>query len=158
MAIRKDLSAGDVVSAAWARGLSEEVLRLGRVRGGGGVSVRSSAAGILILGDTARRGPIVMARVVERLGPALDANGRGLGAGVWYRVSVHGRKDRAEVEVPPARILRSLETASPARLTPFAVGAYVPLMIVPRRRVNGDLADAEVWMIAGERYFSAACG
>jgi hypothetical protein len=156
------MGAGDRISAAWARGLTREVERLGRVRGGAGVSVVSSAAGILITaGGDGGEGGVMLGRVVERLGGALDGNGRGLGGEVWYRVEFFGRPDLAGVEVPPDRIFRALETSSPARLTPFAVGAYVPLLVIPRRRRSGDagsVLEREVWIVCGERYFSAVCG
>ena len=155
---------GEVVSASAWRAMAAEVLRLGKIAGGPGISVTQSAAGVVVAMMAAGAERVGVGVIVERMGAPLDASGKGLGAEVWYRVAYYGhgseegRRKREPSEVTPERIMRAFATDSPIRLTPWAVNDLVPVMITPARMVEGVMKESRMWIIAGERYGSRLCG
>ena len=154
MALREDIRAGQPISAGTQRQLHREVNRLGRVRGGRGISVTSSAAGLVVASLTSPNSHLDIGIVTEVMGTAVDGSGRQLSDLVWYKVRRYGRPLDAEIEIEPERIMRAFAVASPALLFAWEVGQAVPLMIVPK---IGEETPQAVWIIASEAYDSEEC-
>lgn len=145
---------GDPISASEQSELHRMVNRQSRTRGGRGIAVTHSLAGVLISLTGIEKAHLTLGVVTEVMGDALDGEGRGLGAGTWYKVKEYGKHLDEEAEVEPERIMRAFQPGSPALLFAWEVGQRVPLMIVPR---EGEEIPREVWIIAGEAYDSELC-
>lgn len=62
MGIFENFNRGDRLSAAWTRDVVEELRRLGKIKGTGGITVSSSPAGIVIRGSETEGTPFVYAK------------------------------------------------------------------------------------------------
>ena len=117
-----DVRSGDPITAAGHNAVVRAVEQLLRVRGGGGVEVRLSQAGLVITATDARAGdPMLLGKIAAvNLSGGATPGQPTAAANVTYDVSVYGRSD-------------------------YPDGTFAGLTPEMGRPVRGEAADPDIW-------------